>query len=202
MTVRTVFGVLFGLLLSVASVALVAWLLWWLWTRREEEAAKSAAIEIEVEEPPAEAPVEEAEAEEGEAEEAEVEEAAAAESTAVEATDEALPAGEVPAEEAEAEAEEEAAAEEPPPPPDDLKVVEGIGPKIESVLQAAGITTYAQLAAADPAHISEVLEASDPRLRRLADPTTWPEQASLAAAGRWDEFEALKETLKGGRRVK
>ena len=180
MTVRAVLGVMFGLLLSVASVALVAWLLWWLWTRREEEAAKSAAIEIEVEEPPAEAPVEEAEAEG--------------------AADEALPVAEVPAEEVEAE--EEAAAEEPPPPPDDLKVVEGIGPKIESVLQAAGITTYAQLAAADPAHISEILEASDPRLRRLADPTTWPEQASLAAAGRWDEFEALKETLKGGRRVK
>ena len=38
-----------------------------------------------------------------------------------------------------------------PPRKDDLKKVEGIGPKIEGLLNAAGIYTWAQLAAADPA---------------------------------------------------
>jgi hypothetical protein len=35
----------------------------------------------------------------------------------------------------------------------------------------------------------------------IADPSTWPEQAGLAAAGRWSELEVLQEELKGGRRV-
>jgi predicted flap endonuclease-1-like 5' DNA nuclease len=82
-----------------------------------------------------------------------------------------------------------------------LTRIEGIGPKISGVLQEAGITTFAQLADTDPASLEEILEASDPRLRRLADPTTWPEQAALAAAGEWEAHEALRGELKGGRRV-
>jgi predicted flap endonuclease-1-like 5' DNA nuclease len=88
-----------------------------------------------------------------------------------------------------------------PPTADDLKRIEGIGPKISSVLQAAGIATFAQLAAAEVSEIEQMLEEADPRLRRLADPTTWPEQAQLAAAGEWDALAALLSELKGGRRV-
>jgi large subunit ribosomal protein L17 len=104
-------------------------------------------------------------------------------------------AAEAPA--AEAEPVEEAEA----PAPDDLTRIEGIGPKISSVLQEAGITTFAQLADTDPASLEEILEASDPRLRRLADPATWPEQAALAAADEWEAHEALRGQLKGGRRA-
>lgn len=82
---------------------------------------------------------------------------------------------------------------------DDLEQIEGIGPKIASVLKAAGIATFADLAAADTDHLTEIL-AKEPNLR-LADPTTWPEQAALAAAGDWDAFKALTEQLKGGRRA-
>lgn len=85
--------------------------------------------------------------------------------------------------------------------PDDLKKVEGIGPKIASVLNAAGILTFAQLVDVSADHVREILEAEDPRLTRLADPTTWAEQAKLAAAGKWDELAALQDELKGGRRV-
>ena len=85
--------------------------------------------------------------------------------------------------------------------PDDLKRIEGIGPKLSSVLQGAGILTFAQLAAAGPERLAQILEAADPRLLRLADPTTWPEQAALAAAGKWEALEALQGTLKGGRRA-
>jgi predicted flap endonuclease-1-like 5' DNA nuclease len=84
---------------------------------------------------------------------------------------------------------------------DDLKRIEGIGPKISSVLQAGGITTFAQLAAADAGQIEHILEEADPRLLRLARPDTWSEQAALAAAGEWEALEALQGELKGGRRA-
>ena len=91
-------------------------------------------------------------------------------------------------------------APELPPAPDDLKRVEGIGPRYSSVLQGAGIMTYVQLAAASPGDLDQILAAEDPRLARLADPTSWPEQAALAAAGDWEALDALQERLKGGRR--
>jgi large subunit ribosomal protein L21 len=90
---------------------------------------------------------------------------------------------------------------EAPVKPDDLKRIEGIGPKFASVLAAAGITTFAQLAGTEVGRIEEILEAESPRLRRLADASTWPEQARLAAAGDWEGLAALQEELKGGRRV-
>ncbi len=86
----------------------------------------------------------------------------------------------------------------PPPVPDDLKRIEGIGPKISAVLQEAGITTFAQLAATDVGRLEQIL--TDAGLTALADPTTWPEQASLAAAGKWEALETLQDELKGGRR--
>ena len=85
--------------------------------------------------------------------------------------------------------------------PDNLTRIEGIGPKISGVLQAAGILTFAQLADTDPARITEILVAEDERLGRIAKPDTWPEQASLAAAGKWDELASLQNSLKGGRRA-
>jgi large subunit ribosomal protein L17 len=85
-----------------------------------------------------------------------------------------------------------------PQAPDDLKRIEGIGPKISSVLQGAGITTFAQLAAASADQLRQILRDAGVR---VADPATWPEQAGLAAVGRWDGLEALQAALKGGRRV-
>jgi ribosomal protein L30 len=82
---------------------------------------------------------------------------------------------------------------------DDLELIEGIGPKIASVLTAAGIVTFADLAAADVSRLTEILE-QEPNLRH-ADPGTWPEQAALAAAGDWDAFKALTDELNSGRRV-
>jgi hypothetical protein len=34
----------------------------------------------------------------------------------------------------------------------------------------------------------------------MHDPTTWPAQAKLAAAGKWDELKAMQDNLKGGRK--
>jgi len=86
----------------------------------------------------------------------------------------------------------------PEPVRDDLRKIEGIGPKISSLLQTAGIHTYAHLAAREPSQLREILTQAG---IRLANPETWPEQASLAAAGNWEELRALQAQLKGGRRV-
>ncbi len=81
---------------------------------------------------------------------------------------------------------------------DDLTVVEGIGPKSQEALYAAGIRTYAALAQAAPDLLREILEAA--RLRLLA-PDTWPEQAGYLVRGDLDGLQALQESLKGGRRA-
>jgi predicted flap endonuclease-1-like 5' DNA nuclease len=95
--------------------------------------------------------------------------------------------------------EEPAPAPQPAPPtPDDLKRVEGIGPKVSGLLQAASITTFAQLAATDASQLRRILREAG---ITIADPTTWPEQAALAASGKWDALAALQAELKGGRRV-
>jgi NADH-quinone oxidoreductase subunit I len=87
----------------------------------------------------------------------------------------------------------------PPSEPDDLKRIEGIGPKIAAVLKAGGIATFSQLADTGVDQLKQILEASDPNLLNLADPTSWPKQARLAAAGKWEALEKLQERLKGGR---
>jgi len=85
-----------------------------------------------------------------------------------------------------------------PPVPDDLTRIEGIGPKISSLLQEAGITTFAQLAQADLSRLEQIVREAG---ITIADPATWPEQAGLAAGGEWDALEVLQNELKGGRRV-
>ena len=82
--------------------------------------------------------------------------------------------------------------------PDDLTVLEGIGPKVNGVLQAAGISTYAQLAAAEVEQIKKLLEGAG---YGYMDPASWPQQAKLLAEGRMEEFETLTANLKGGRKV-
>ncbi|MGD1994822.1 MAG: helix-hairpin-helix domain-containing protein [Anaerolineae bacterium] len=82
--------------------------------------------------------------------------------------------------------------------PDDLKRIEGIGPKIASVLNAAGIMTFAQLAATGVDELERIVREGGVR---LAFPESWSEQAALAAEGRWEELGVLQESLKGGRRA-
>ncbi len=83
---------------------------------------------------------------------------------------------------------------------DDLTKVEGVGPKIAEYLQAAGIGSYAALAAASQEQLQKVLDDAGPRFS-VHKPDTWPEQAALAAAGKWDELTKLKDELDGGKRA-
>ena len=81
---------------------------------------------------------------------------------------------------------------------DDLKKIEGIGPKIESLLNDGGFTTFAQLAAGPVERVQEILDAAGPRYR-VHNPATWAKQAELARDGKWDELMTLQDELKGGK---
>lgn len=80
---------------------------------------------------------------------------------------------------------------------DDLKRIEGIGPKIAGLLNDAGIHTFAQLSKSSAKKLADVLQAAGARFR-LAKPKTWQEQAKLAAAGKDEELKKLQDELKGG----
>ncbi len=81
--------------------------------------------------------------------------------------------------------------------PEDLKIVEGIGPKIEEILQGVGIKTWDQLAKTSSAQLSSILLAAGSRYKSH-NPSTWPKQAQMAAAGQWDELKAWQDELDGG----
>lgn len=82
--------------------------------------------------------------------------------------------------------------------PEDLKVIEGIGPKIETLLKNAGINTWSDVAKSSVENLQEVLDKAGESFR-LADPNTWPKQASLAASGKWSELSEYQEFLDGGK---
>lgn len=84
---------------------------------------------------------------------------------------------------------------------DDLKAVEGIGPKIEQLLHANGINTWRALSETSVEHIQAILTAAGPSFA-LADPGTWPEQAGMAADGRWDELQQYQDFLTAGKAKK
>jgi large subunit ribosomal protein L27 len=81
---------------------------------------------------------------------------------------------------------------------DDLKMIEGIGPKIEGLMNDAGIATWKDLANASTDKLKAVLDEAGPRYK-LHDPTTWSKQAQLAVDGKWQELLDYQEELKGGK---
>jgi predicted flap endonuclease-1-like 5' DNA nuclease len=88
-------------------------------------------------------------------------------------------------------------AEPKPVPKDDLTIIEGIGEKIAELLNQNGITTFAQLAGTSEEQLRAILGEAGPSFR-MADPTTWPRQAQLAADRDWEGLQQLKQKLSGG----
>lgn len=85
------------------------------------------------------------------------------------------------------------------PAGDDLEIIEGIGPKINTILQEAGIRTFRKLAETDVERLRQILRDAGLRTA-LSNPETWSEQAQLAADGEWNKLETLQDSLKAGRR--
>lgn len=94
--------------------------------------------------------------------------------------------------------EEAVVAATPAASADDLKKIEGIGPKIAQLLNEAGITTFAELANTSAERVKEILEAAGSRYK-MHDPTTWGQQSQMAADGKWAELKALQDELNGGK---
>ncbi len=83
---------------------------------------------------------------------------------------------------------------------DDLRVVVGVGPAIESLCRRIGIRTWWDLATTEPSLLRTMLAEARPGLA-VDDSASWPLQARLLAEGRWVEFKALTEELAAGRPV-
>jgi predicted flap endonuclease-1-like 5' DNA nuclease len=81
--------------------------------------------------------------------------------------------------------------------PEDLTIIEGIGPKIEQLLKNAGINSWQDLAKAPLERLRDLLQEGGANYK-LAKPDTWPQQAALAAAGKWGELQELQDRLQGG----
>jgi DNA polymerase/3'-5' exonuclease PolX len=82
---------------------------------------------------------------------------------------------------------------------DDLTKIEGIGPKIAGLMKASGVATFSAMAATSVDRLQEILDGAD--FRAIANPSTWPEQAGLAAKGEWEALGKLQDELDGGRRA-
>ena len=110
----------------------------------------------------------------------------------------AEPKKEEPKKEAAPKAEAKKAAPKADAKGDDLRKIEGIGPKIAEHLNNAGITSFAALAEASVERIREILEEAGPRYKSH-DPTSWPVQARMAADGQWDELKKWQDEHDGGK---
>lgn len=82
---------------------------------------------------------------------------------------------------------------------DDLTRIEGIGPKIATLLTDAGIHTFKQLAALEVDALKRIVKDGGVLFREKIA-VTWSEQAHLAANGQWDTLKKLQAKLKGGAR--
>ena len=81
---------------------------------------------------------------------------------------------------------------------DDLTKVEGIGPKLAEILNASGINSFRTLAGTTPVQLRAVLDMAEGNFA-AHDPSTWPQQAQMAADGKWDELQKWQDELDGGR---
>ena len=81
---------------------------------------------------------------------------------------------------------------------DDLKIVEGIGPKIEGLFHKFDIKTWKALSEISTDKCQEVLNSGGDRYR-IHDPASWPMQAKMAFKGQWKELAKWQEDHKAGK---
>ena len=78
----------------------------------------------------------------------------------------------------------------------DLTIVEGIGPKTASVLAAANVDSWWELANINLSKLQDILTKAE---LPLAVPDTWPKQSMMAFEGKWKELLEYQEWLDGGK---
>lgn len=77
---------------------------------------------------------------------------------------------------------------------DDLRKIEGIGPKIEEVLNNGGIYTFSQLKNSDKSRLRRLLDDAGSQFR-MHNPESWPRQAGMASRAEWDKLQTYQDTL-------
>lgn len=80
----------------------------------------------------------------------------------------------------------------------DLKIIEGIGPKIEELFKTSGILTWKSLSETSVDRCKEILMKAGERYQ-IHDPGTWPRQSKLAYEGKWQELKDWQSKLDGGK---
>ena len=80
---------------------------------------------------------------------------------------------------------------------DDLKIIEGIGPKTESLLNNSSIHTWRQLGNTSVPQIQHIIDNAGERFS-LINPSTWPKQSRMASDGDWVKLREYQEYLVGG----
>lgn len=81
---------------------------------------------------------------------------------------------------------------------DNLQIVEGIGPKMESVLKENGVNSLAELGAKTVEELQTILNKYGDKYK-IIDPKTWPNQARLAGNGDFDGLIEYQKRLDTGR---
>lgn len=81
---------------------------------------------------------------------------------------------------------------------DDLKVVEGIGPKIEGLFHNYNIKTWKALSDTTVAKCQEVLDSGGAKYQ-IHDPASWPMQAKMCFQNKWKELHLWQEEHKHGK---
>lgn len=81
----------------------------------------------------------------------------------------------------------------------DFKIIEGIGPKIETLLKENNILTWRELAATEAEIVKKILLEKGGKKFSVHNPSTWAEQAKMAFEGKWKELKSYQDYLDGGK---
>ena len=78
--------------------------------------------------------------------------------------------------------------------PENLQIIEGITPQIESILHENGIENWKKLGSTSDKGLAKILKGAglDPT---IVNPISWAAQARLAQAGSWDKLTELQRKL-------
>ncbi len=80
----------------------------------------------------------------------------------------------------------------------DLKIIEGVGPKIAELFQKAGIKTWKDLSETTVEKCQQVLDAEGEQFK-VHTPTSWALQAEMAYTGKWEELKKWQDDMLGGK---
>ncbi|EAR02976.1 hypothetical protein [Maribacter sp. HTCC2170] len=81
---------------------------------------------------------------------------------------------------------------------DDLKVIEGIGPKISGMFNDAGISTWKALSDTAVSDCQKVLDGGGNRYK-VHDPASWPMQAKMCYEGKWKDLSKWQDEHNHGK---